>query len=457
MSGITHSIPARRPAPDGRGTSRAGSFDVAIIGAGAAGMMTAAVAGRRGLRVVLVDHADRLGEKIRISGGGRCNFTNIGATAAQFLSRNPQFCRSALAGYGPRDFLDLVERHGIRWHEKHRGQLFCDESAEQIIAMLRAECDDARVTWRMPCAVQAVDRTDAGFRLQTSRGDIEARQLVLATGGMAIPQLGATDFALRIARQFDLRVVEPRPALVPLVFDSGEWAPFAELSGVALEVAVSNVPGSAGEHSRQGDAAPTGAVKNAQGARRKGGRAGQHKTTAGISFLEDLLFTHRGLSGPAILQISSFWNPGEPIEIDLAPGGDIAAELLAAKPGNRQQLATVLGGLWPRRLAEQWLARADGGLAHARLADVPDRRLQELAATIHRWRLVPTGTAGYRKAEVMRGGVDTDELDQRSMQARKAPGLYFVGEAVDVTGWLGGYNFQWAWSSGVACGRALAG
>ncbi len=266
---------------------------------------------------------------------------------------------------------------------------------------------------------------------------------------------GVALVALSVARQFGLHVVEPRPALVPLVFDAAQWAPFAELSGVALEVAVANVPGSAGAHGRQGGAGPAGAHKDAPGARRKGGRAGQHKAATGVSFLEDLLFTHRGLSGPAILQISSFWNPGEAIEIDLAPGGDITAALRAAKPGSRQQLATVLAGLWPRRLAEQWLARSEGGLAHARLADVPDRRIEELAARIHRWQLVPTGTAGYRKAEVMRGGVDTDELDQRSMQARKVPGLFFVGEAVDVTGWLGGYNFQWAWSSAVACGRAL--
>lgn len=420
---------------------RAGSrsrFDVAVIGAGAAGMMTAAVAGQRGLSVVLIDHASRLAEKIRISGGGRCNFTNIGATPAQFVSRNPHFCRSALAAYGPRDFLALVKRHGIRWHEKHRGQLFCDESSEQIIDMLRAECEDARVTWRMPCTVDAVSQTEGGFQLQTSEGLIEARQLVLATGGMAIPQLGATDFALRVARQFGLRVVEPRPALVPLVFSAQEWAPFAELSGVALEVTVRTVPGEA-TVGRQGKGGG------------KGGRRGPQVT----EFLEDLLFTHRGLSGPAILQISTFWNPGEPIEIDLASGSDLGAALLGSKPGNRQQLATVLAGLWPRRLAERWLAAEEGELGTQRLADVPDKRLKALAERIHHWRLTPSGTAGYRKAEVMRGGVDTDDLDQRSMQARNVPGLYFVGEAVDVTGWLGGYNFQWAWSSAVVCGNAL--
>lgn len=430
-----------------------GQFDVAIIGAGAAGMMAAAVAGQRGQRVVLIDHATRLAEKIRISGGGRCNFTNLGATPAQFVSRNPYFCRAALSAYGPRDFLELVERHGIAWHEKHRGQLFCDDSSERIIDMLRAECDDAGVAWRMPCRVESVEHVEGAFRLQTSLGGIEASRLVLATGGMAIPQLGATDFALRIARQFGLKVVEPRPALVPLVFDAAQWAPFAELSGVALEVVLRNLPGSAPHgapgQSRNFDPGQAASGRNKGKGKRKG-------STDSISFLEDLLFTHRGLSGPAILQISTFWNPGEAVEIDLAPGQDLAAELLAAKPGIRQQLLNVLSKLWPRRLAEQWLAHAGGDLAQMRLAEVPDRRLQELAQQIHHWRLTPAGTAGYRKAEVMRGGVDTDELDQRSMQSRKVPGLYFIGEAVDVTGWLGGYNFQWAWSSAVACGRALA-
>jgi len=399
-------------------------FDVAVIGAGAAGMMCAAVAGQRGLRVVLIDHAERLAEKIRISGGGRCNFTNVGAGPANFLSDNPHFCRSALAAYTPQDFLALVRSHRIAWHEKHRGQLFCDDSSESIIEMLRAECHAGRVQWRMPCRVAEVARGDAGYVLRTGQGDIHAAQLVVATGGMAIPQLGATDFGLRLARQFGLKIIEPRPALVPLTFDPALWRPFAELSGVALEVML------------------------ATGAGRARGE-----------FLEDLLFTHRGLSGPAILQISSYWQPGEAIEIDLAAGRDLAAELIAAKPGNRQQLHTVLAGLWPRRLADQWLQAAERGgqpgLATLRLADAPDKTLRALGQGIHRWRLVPSGTAGYKKAEVMRGGVDTRGLDQKSMQARAVPGLYFIGEAVDVTGWLGGYNFQWAWASGVACGRAL--
>lgn len=401
-----------------------GMFDVAVIGAGAAGMMCASVAGQRGLRVVLIDHAERLAEKIRISGGGRCNFTNIGASPANFLSDNPNFCRSALAGYTPRDFLELVRAHGIAWHEKHRGQLFCNESSESIIEMLRAECGQGRVSWRMPCAVREIARGETGFVLRTSQGELRAAKLVIATGGMAIPQLGATDFGLKVARQFGLKVIEPRPALVPLTFDAIQWQPFSALSGVALEVSLST---------------------------------GQGKTRG--EFLEDLLFTHRGLSGPAILQISSYWNPGQPIELNLAPGQDMAEELLALKPGSRQRLHTVLAGLWPKRLADSWLRQAWGDgrpdLADARLADLPDRALRELAGRIHRWTLVPSGTAGYRKAEVMRGGVDTRELDQKSMQAKAVPGLYFVGETVDVTGWLGGYNFQWAWASGVACGRAL--
>jgi predicted Rossmann fold flavoprotein len=424
------------------------TFDAAVIGAGAAGMMAAAVAGQRGVRVALLDHAAKLAEKIRISGGGRCNFTNLGTGPGNFLSQNPNFCRSALAAYTPRDFLDLLRRHGIAWHEKHKGQLFCNDSSESVIGMLRAECGAGGVAWRMPSTVEAIARDADLFVLRTSAGEIRAAQLVLACGGMAVPQVGATDFALRVARQFGLKIVEPRPALVPLVFDAQQWQPYGALSGVALEAAVSH-----------------GAARHA------------------TRFLEDLLFTHRGLSGPAILQISSFWNPGEPIALDLAPELDLERELLAAKPGNRQQLHSALSALWPRRLAEQWLAQADGGagggpggqregaradvaragaapgsgagLAAMRMADIPDKLLRALAARIHRWELVPTGTAGYKKAEVMRGGVDTRAIDQKSMQARAVPGLYVIGEALDVTGWLGGYNFQWAWASGMACGKAL--
>ncbi len=404
-----------------------GIFDVAVIGAGAAGMMTAAVAGQRGLRVVLIDHAERLAEKIRISGGGRCNFTNLGTSPAQFLSRNPDFCRSALRAYGPRDFLDLLRTHGVSWHEKHRGQLFCDDSSESIIDVLRRECEAGGVAWRMPCAVRSVACEDGGFMLATESGTIRAAQLVLATGGMAIPQLGATDFSLRVARQFGLKIVEPRPALVPLTFDAQAWQPFAALSGVALEVRLSHEASSPQERTKR------------------------HRGPARTEFFEDLLFTHRGLSGPGILQISSYWQPGDPIHIDLAPGQAVADILIAAKSGGRQTLLTALSGIWPRRLAEAWLSEDSG----RRLADIPDRQLRALGDRIRDWTLWPTGTAGYKKAEVMSGGVDTGELDQRSLQAHRCPGLYVIGEAVDVTGWLGGYNFQWAWASGVACGRAL--
>lgn len=413
----------------------ASHFDLAVIGAGAAGMMAAAVAGQRGLRVVLVDHAKRLAEKIRISGGGRCNFTNTGVSPANFISANPHFCRSALAAYTPRDFIRLVDSYGIRWHEKHRGQLFCNESSEEIIAMLKRECDLGKVSWRMPCTLHAVEATQPGFRLHTSQGDLTAANLVVATGGMAIPQLGATDFALKLARQFNIKVIEPRPALVPLTFDTDTWAPFSALSGVALEVNVST----------RIDAQATG-------------RAGRQRSSD-AAFLEDLLFTHRGLSGPAILQISSYWNPGQPLHIDLAPGRQLGEELVQCKPGNRQHIGNALAELWPRRLAESWLAQsaqAVGAGADQRLADMPDRALRELGRRIHDWELIPSGTAGYKKAEVMRGGVDTRALNQKTLEVSSVPGLYFIGEAVDVTGWLGGYNFQWAWASGVACGRAVA-
>ncbi len=392
-------------------------FDVAVIGAGAAGMMCAAVAAQRGRSVVLLDHAGKLAEKIRISGGGRCNFTNRQVGPENFISANPHFCKSVLAGYTPQDFIGLVNRHGIAWHEKHRGQLFCDHSSESIVDMLRAECDGGQVHWRMPCSVgQITQEADSSFTLGTSLGILRTTHVVVATGGLAIPQLGATDFGLKIARQFGLKVIEPRPALVPLTFDGEGWAAFTALAGVALEAGVS-----AGQ-----------------------GRGRQ-------TFLEDVLFTHRGLSGPGILQISSYWQPGEPIELDLAPGQQIADLLIAAKSGNRQQLGTVLSAIWPKRLAEQWL----GEQATLRMADAPDRVLRELGQHIQAWPLVPSGTAGYKKAEVMRGGVDTRGLDQRSMQAKSVPGLHFIGEVVDVTGWLGGYNFQWAWASAVACARSL--
>ena len=395
----------------------AAPFDAIVIGAGAAGMMCAAVAGQRGARVLLIEHATKLGEKIRISGGGRCNFTNRHAQPANFLSDNPDFCRSALARYGAQDFIALVRRHGIAFHEKHKGQLFCDDSSEQIIALLRAECEAGRVRWAMPCRVRRVAaRGDGGFELDTDEGSLQARRVVIATGGLSIPKIGASDFGYRIARQFGLRVIEPQPALVPLTF--ADWQPFVPLAGVSLEVRI--------------------------------GCNGMH-------FDEDLLFTHRGLSGPAILQISSFWNPGDTLALDLAPsfaGDALAAALVAHKRQSRQTLTNVLAALLPRRLAEGWIA-SNGLGGEARIADASDKALRALASGLQQWRLQPDGSEGWRKAEVTRGGVATDELSQSSFEARRVPGLHFIGEVVDVTGWLGGYNFQWAWSSAVACGMAL--
>ena len=388
---------------------------MAVIGAGAAGMMCASVAGQRGRRVVLLDHAQRLAEKIRISGGGRCNFTNLQVGPENYISANPHFCRSALSRYSAQDFIALVRRHGIAFHEKHKGQLFCDASSEQIIDMLRAECEAGGVQWRMPCKVNTVERADGGFVLNTEAGPLLATRVVVATGGLSVPKIGASDFGLRLARQFGLAVVEPRPALVPLTFAAATWAPYAALAGISLEVDIAC-----------GDA----------------------------HFREDLLFTHRGLSGPAVLQISSFWQPGEAIVIDLAPGVALEQQLIAAKQGGRQTVQNFLAQQFPRRLVECWLAQQalDG---QRRLADLPDRTLVALAASMQAWRIQPDGSEGYRKAEAMRGGVDTRELSQSTLEARRVPGLHFIGEVVDVTGWLGGYNFQWAWASGWAAGQAV--
>ena len=394
-------------------------IDVAVIGAGAAGMMCAAVAGQRGRSVVLIDHAEKLAEKIRISGGGRCNFTNIYAGPANFLSQNPHFCKSALARYTPQDFLALVKRYRIGYHEKHKGQLFCDDSAEQIIAMLKAECDLGNVQWRMPCSVSTIVKQQDDFLITTSAGEFAAGAVVIATGGLSIPKIGATDFAFRIAKQFDLKMIEPRPALVPLTFDAAAWQPLVELAGIALEV---------------------------------DGSTGSKKSLA--QFREDLLFTHRGLSGPAILQLSSFWQPGSPLRLNLLPQLDVAAHLIEAKVTVRKTLSNVMAQLLPARLSAAWLA-VNGVDSDARLADLPDRTLRSLGESINAWSVTPNGSEGYRKAEVTVGGVDTRELSQQTMMANRVPGLHFIGEAVDVTGWLGGYNFQWAWASGFAAGNAV--
>ena len=404
------------------------AFDVIVLGAGAAGLFCAGMAGQRGLRVLVIDPADKVAEKIRISGGGRCNFTNRDTTPAQFLSANPDFCRSALARYTPADFIALVQRHGIAFHEKHKGQLFCDGSAEQIITMLLAECEAGGVQRWQPCAVNGVqalaseaDRPGAAdaFVVDTGRGPVRARQLVVATGGLAIPKIGATDFGHRLARQFGHKVVEPRPALVPLTFDAAAWAPFVPLAGASLEVDIS-----------------TG--------------SGRSKAT----FREDLLFTHRGLSGPAVLQISSYWHPGDALTLNLLPGHDVSAALQAAKQQSKRQVGNLLATLLPQRLADAWLLQL--GLDPARpMPELRDRDLQRLAESLSRWHLTPSGTEGFRKAEVTIGGVDTRELDSRTLASKRQAGLFFIGEVVDVTGWLGGYNFQWAWASGAACARAL--
>ncbi|NRF70444.1 NAD(P)/FAD-dependent oxidoreductase [Aquincola sp. S2] len=406
-------------------------WDTIVIGAGAAGLFCAALAGQRGLKVLLLDHAEKLAEKIRISGGGRCNFTNRDAGPANFLSSNPDFCRSALARYTAADFIALVRRHGISFHEKHRGQLFCDGSSEQIIHMLVSECDSGGVERRQPCAVRAVRAIDGGFELDSDAGPLKTRQVVIATGGLSIPKIGATDFGYRIAKQFGHKLIEPRPALVPLTFDAAAWAPFVPLAGVSLEVA----------------------IETGQG-RQRGPVAARGRDT-GARFVEDLLFTHRGLSGPAVLQISSFWRPGDALRIDLGAGADLAARLREAKLSSRRQLGNELATWLPQRLASAWLD-SHGLPAERAMPELRDRDLERLAQGLSRWTITPDGTEGFRKAEVTAGGVDTRELDSRTMASKRQPGLFFIGEVVDVTGWLGGYNFQWAWASAAACALGLA-
>jgi predicted Rossmann fold flavoprotein len=394
-------------------------MDVAVIGAGAAGMMCASVAGQRGKSVVLIDHAEKLAEKIRISGGGRCNFTNIDASPQNFLSQNPHFCRSALSRYTSQDFIGLVKRYNIPFHEKHKGQLFCDRSAEDIISMLKAECDLGGVGWMRPVKVKAVAKDAEGFRIGTSGGEVLARQVVIATGGLSIPKIGATDFAFRVAKHFDIPLIAPEPGLVPLTFDAQLWERFVPLAGIAIEVDI---------------------------------ETGQKKARG--QFREDLLFTHRGLSGPAVLQISSFWREGATLMLNLLPGHDIAQALIEGKHSIRKNLGNWLAQLLPNRLAEGWLL-ANQFQPDARLADLPDKKLRQLGESLNRWTLTPNGSEGYRKAEVTLGGVDTKALSQQTMMVNAVPGLYFIGEAVDVTGWLGGYNFQWAWASGVAAGLSV--
>ena len=400
-------------------------YDLAVIGGGAAGLLCASVAGQRGLRVLVIDHSERRAEKIRISGGGRCNFTNLeGDRIERFISADPRFARFALRAYPPSRFIDLVRAHRILYHEKHKGQLFCDDSAERIIDMLAAECAAGSVDERRPCRVLAVrclqSSNASRFELDTDLGAVAARALVIATGGLSIPKIGATDLGYRIARQFGHRIVEPRPALVPLVFDTAGWADLVPLAGVACPVRI---------------------------------RAGESP-----GFDEDLLFTHRGLSGPAVLQASTFWRPNTPLSIDLLAGIDAGVWLAQERDrSGKLPIASVLAQRLPRRLAALWSERILGGeLAHRKLAELGRRDLATLTSQLASWSPQPTGTEGYRKAEVTSGGVATDELDPRTLQSRRIPGLYFVGEVVDVTGWLGGYNFQWAWASGYVAGHSLA-
>jgi predicted Rossmann fold flavoprotein len=387
--------------------------DVLVLGAGAAGLFCAVEAGRRGRRVVVLERNGGIGHKIRISGGGRCNFTNLHASPEQYVSGNPDFCRSALARFTPADIVALVEKHRIPYYEKKLGQLFCRDSAERFIEMLRTECARTGVRIEAGCAVAQVEGAGP-FVVRTPRGAYRARALVVATGGLSIPKMGATDFGHRLARQYGLRVTELRPALVPLTFGAEDGRRFADLAGIAFDA---------------------------------------RSSCNGVSFHENALFTHRGLSGPAVLQISSYWNPREPVTIDLLPGVDLRSWLAEKRRlGLRNEPAGLLPELLPQRLARRW---CELYLPAKPIARYTDAELDRAAEAFHRWTFVPAGTEGYKKAEVTRGGVDTRELSPQTMESRRVPGLYFIGEVVDVTGWLGGYNFQWAWASAYAAGKAV--
>jgi predicted Rossmann fold flavoprotein len=388
------------------------NYDVIVLGAGAAGLMCAGVAAKRGRSVLVLEQARHPGEKIRISGGGRCNFTNLHTSPANFLSENPRFCHSALSGYTPHDFIALVEKHGIAWHEKTLGQLFCDGSSRQIIDMLLEECRGTHL--RLGVRISAVSKSEDGFVVTTDQGEFRGRSVVVATGGPSIPKMGASGFGYKIAEQFGLKIVPPRAGLVPLTFDAAMLAQFKELSGISVDASVS---------------------------------CGKTR------FDEALLFTHRGLSGPAILQISSYWRVGSDVVIEMAPGVDVLTLLKQLRRDHpRQELATALAGFLPKRLAQK-IADTIGG--PERLADFSDKLLSAIVAAVKAWHVRPNGTEGYRTAEVTLGGVDTTELSSKTFAAKSVAGLYFIGEVVDVTGHLGGFNFQWAWSSGHAAGRCV--
>ena len=384
-------------------------FEVIVVGGGAAGLRCAIQAGQRGRTVLVIEHGDRLGRKILISGGGRCNFTNLHAGPENYLSSNLSFCKSALARYTPSDFIALVEKHGIAYHEKKLGQLFCDGSSRSIVGMLEQECRDARVETRLGCRVEKVTKNTC-FQLKSNQGSLDCDSLVVASGGLSFPKLGASDFGYRLARQFGHNVVAPRPGLVPLVLPPELQRTFGSLSGVSLEAEAS---------------------------------------CRGAHFRENILFTHRGLSGPAILQISNHCAPGENITLDLLPGRN-AQEWLCSQRDSNKELKTVLGQWLPQRFAQEWC----GMVAPSRpMNQFSVAELAEIARRLRHWEVLPAETEGYAKAEVTMGGIDTREISSQTMMSRKVPGLYFVGEVMDVTGWLGGYNFQWAWSSGFAAGQ----
>ncbi|MDH5553396.1 MAG: NAD(P)/FAD-dependent oxidoreductase [Nitrosomonas sp.] len=393
--------------------------DVVIVGAGAAGMMCAIEAAKRGRSVLLIDHSAKLAEKIRISGGGRCNFTNLHTKPENFVSANPHFCRSALARFTPQDFIALLKKHGIRYHEKKLGQLFCDDSAQQIISMLSEECDAAGVAWQMPSKIENISQVCVNedvdgkqFVIKTDRNTVIAQSLVIATGGLSIPQIGASAFGYNIAEQFGLTVTALRPGLVGLTFAPQDFAPFADISGVAIDVEVS---------------------------------------CNGAVFRENILFTHRGLSGPAILQISSYWRPNDAIHVNLLPQHDVMG-FLAEQRRSTQLLSNLLADFLPKRFIKAWVKSLPES-AIKPMKQYHDKELQQMAQRLTDWQIKPSGTVGYKKAEVTQGGVDTNQLSSKTMQAKQVTGLYFIGEVIDVTGHLGGFNFQWAWSSGYAAGQ----
>lgn len=387
------------------------SVDVLIVGAGAAGLMCAATAAQRGRSVVVLDHAHKLAEKIRISGGGRCNFTNLNAKPENYLSQNPHFCRSALARYTPQHFIAMMEKHKLNYSEKTLGQLFCDDGSEAIIKMLKDECDAAGVKLLLSCDIEEISRSEA-FYVSSSRGKFRATSLVIASGGLSIPKIGATPFGYKVAEQFGITMTKLHAGLVPLTFHPEEWGAYAELAGISVEAVVS---------------------------------CGKQK------FRESVLFTHRGLSGPAILQISSYWEHGQALHLDLLPDHDMR-QILIGQRGSRMMLDNFLTQYLPKRFAEVWCAKF---AENKPLNQFSEKALSALAAQLHDWQITPSGTLGYSKAEVTCGGVDTQALSSKTMQANDVPGLFFIGEVMDVTGQLGGYNFQWAWASGYAAGQAV--